>query len=137
MRRRDEAIEVTCDRDGAPSRFGWRGALWRVLAVENRWVETGSWWTSSSVRAARGEHVADDTLADPSLPDQFLAGQSLAGQSLAERLEHRSPADDGDLLDEITVWRVEVANGLPGSRGVYELAHAPARGQWRLRGVLD
>ena len=127
MRRRDEAIEVTCDRDGAPSRFGWRGALWRVLAVENRWVETGSWWTSSLVRAARGEHAADDNLPE----------QSLTGQSLAERLEQLSPADDGDLLDEITVWRVEVANGLPGSRGVYELAHAPARGQWRLRGVLD
>ncbi|MBO1031556.1 hypothetical protein IPV09_09430 [Tessaracoccus sp. SD287] len=105
MRRRDDPIEVTCDRHDAPSRFSWRGALWRVLAVENRWVETGSWWTGAQVRAARGEHL--------------------------------DPDDDADLLDEVTVWRVEAANGLPGSRGIYELAHSPTRGRWQLRGVLD
>ena len=105
MRRRDDPIEVTCDRQDAPSRFIWRGALWRVLAVENRWVETGSWWTGAQVRAARGEHLDLD--------------------------------DDADLLDEVTVWRVEAANGLPGSRGIYELAHSPTLGRWQLRGVLD
>lgn len=104
MRRHDDPIEVTCDRDEAPSRFTWRGALWRILAVENSWHETGPWWTGPAVRAARGESVDEEA---------------------------------GDLLDEITVWRVEAANGLPGSRGVYEIAHAPARGRWQLRGVLD
>lgn len=105
MRRRDDPIEVTCDRHDAPSRFTWRGALWRVLTVENRWIETGSWWTGAQVRAARGEQLDLD--------------------------------EDADLLDEVTVWRIEAANGLPGSRGVYELAHSPARGRWQLRGVMD
>ncbi|MCT1458891.1 DUF6504 family protein [Aestuariimicrobium sp. p3-SID1156] len=111
MRRHDDQIEVTCDRDGAPSRFRWRGALWRVLAVENHWNETGSWWTGPAVRAARGEDVEGSDL------EVELVG--------------------GDLLDELVVWRVEAANGLPGSRGIYELAHAPARAAWQLKGVLD
>lgn len=106
MRRRDDPIEVTCDREDVPHRFTWRGALWRVLAVENRWIETGSWWTGAQVRAARGEQDA-------------------------------GPDEDSDLLDEVTVWRIEAANGLPGSRGIYELAHSPARGRWQLRGVVD
>ncbi|MGD8215103.1 DUF6504 family protein [Aestuariimicrobium sp. Y1814] len=111
MRRHDDPIEVTCDRHNAPSRFFWRGALWRVLTVENRWVETGPWWTGAQARAARGENVDLDLGQDP-------------GQG-------------ADLLDEVSVWRVEAANGLPGSRGVYELAHSPTRGRWLLRGVVD
>jgi len=42
-----------------------------------------------------------------------------------------------DLLEEITVWRVEAVNGLPGSRGIYDLVHASAHAQWRLQGVHD
>lgn len=125
MRRHDDVIEVTCDRDEAPSRFTWRGALWRVLAVENRWNETGAWWAGRAARLARGEldERADDGF---DVPDEGIpAGHPAEGEG------------DSDLLDEVVVWRVEAANGMPGSRGVYELAHAPTRAQWRLRGVLD
>ena len=114
MRRHDDQIEVTCDRDDAPGRFTWRGALWRVLAVENRWNETGPWWTGPAVRAARGEHVQGEQVQDEQTGD-----------------------GPDDLLEELVIWRVEAANGLPGSRGVYELAHSPERGSWRLRGVVD
>ncbi|MGD7731975.1 DUF6504 family protein [Propionibacteriaceae bacterium G57] len=108
MRRHDDPVEVSCDRDEAPSRFIWRGALWRVLAVEGHWIETGSWWTSAPVRAARGEQV-----------------------------EVLDEAGGDDLIGEVNVWRVEAANGMPGSRGIYELAHAPSRAAWQLRGVVD
>lgn len=108
MRRHDDSIEVSCDREGAPRRFQWRGALWRVLAVENHWTETGSWWNNPLVRAARGEQV-----------------------------DLSQVREGDDLLEEVVVWRVEAANGLPGSRGVYELAHSRARAGWQLRGVLD
>jgi len=35
------------------------------------------------------------------------------------------------------VWRVVAADGREGSHGVYELAHAAATGQWRLRTVTS
>ena len=98
--------------------------MWRVLAVENRWIETGSWWTGAQVRAARGEQVI-------MAPPGWSTPASTEVKPVAEA------PDDADLLDEVIVWRVEAANGLPGSRGVYELAHSPARGRWQLRGVMD
>ncbi|MEL4504142.1 DUF6504 family protein [Luteococcus sp. H138] len=47
MRRCDEAIEVRLGRvgdDEGPSQFLWRNKLWRVLTVQQRWIESGSWW---------------------------------------------------------------------------------------------
>jgi hypothetical protein len=44
MRRYDEPIEVRSEAMG-PAQFVWRRRLWRVLEVENRWLETADWWT--------------------------------------------------------------------------------------------
>lgn len=104
MRRHQDPVQVRLGRDDDPVQFVWREQLWRVLAVEACWIESGQWWTSKAVRAARGEDL---------------------------------PEDEGDLLCEIEVWRIEAANGMAGSRGVYELAHAWRDGAWQLRTVVD
>lgn len=120
MRRWDEPIEVRRGIVGegltgvssvveGPSQFLWRNRLWRVLDVQSRWVESGPWWNSVGVRAARGDAVTDD--------DSLLATD--------------------DLLCEQEVWRVEAASGQMFSRGVYELANALSDGSWRLRVVID
>lgn len=47
MRRCDDPIEVRLGRvgeDEGPGQFLWRNRLWRVLAVQQRWIESGSWW---------------------------------------------------------------------------------------------
>lgn len=46
-------------------------------------------------------------------------------------------AESSDLLCEQELWRVEAANGLAGSRGIYELAHVWSDGSWQLRSVVD
>lgn len=104
VRRHHDAVQVRLGREDDPVQFVWREQLWRVLAVEGRWIESGQWWTSSAVRAARGEDLVDD---------------------------------GADLLCEIEVWRVEAANGMAGSRGIYELTHAWHDGGWQLRTVVD
>jgi hypothetical protein len=109
MRRYDEPIHVRRGEDGAePEQFVWRGRLWQVRDIITRWLETGAWWDSPLVRAARGD---DDPGA--------------------------LPAQDTDLLAEHEVWRVLAAAGASGSPGVYELDHARGTGGWRLRAVVD
>lgn len=47
MRRYDEPIQVRLGRvadDEGPEQFLWRDRLWRVLVVQNRWIESGPWW---------------------------------------------------------------------------------------------
>ncbi|WP_203566904.1 DUF6504 family protein [Aestuariimicrobium ganziense] len=104
MRRHHDPVQVRLGREEDPVQFVWREQLWRVLAVESRWIESGQWWTSPAVRAARGEEL---------------------------------PEAENDLLCEIEVWRVEAANGMAGSRGIYELAHTWNDGAWQLRTVVD
>jgi hypothetical protein len=106
-----------------PAQFLWRGQLWRVLAIESRWIESGEWWTSSQVRAARG--------------DDDWEHQRLGGGTATMSRQHPGPGDDADLLRESEVWRVEAANGMAGSRGIYELAHRFHDGAWQLRTVID
>ena len=113
MRRYDEAIEVrqgVVGDDEGPAQFLWRHRLWKVLELQNRWVETGDWWNTSQVRAARG-----DSTPDPA-----------AGAD-----------DSDDLLGEQEIWRVVAADGRLGSSGVYELARSWGSGRWSLRTVVD
>ena len=121
MRRRGDEIEVRLGRMDDPAQFVWRQQLWRVLAIESRWIESGEWWTSSQVRQARGEEWVSSG----------SSSERLVGSTDAEA------GESGDLLRESEVWRVEAANGMAGSRGVYELAHCVHDGAWRLRAVID
>ncbi|MGB3955055.1 MAG: DUF6504 family protein [Brooklawnia sp.] len=119
MRVRNEPISVRVSPDCAPTQFIWRARLWRVLAVQRRWVEAGAWWDDPRVRRARGQDAAtrwSNELGEPGPP--------------------REPElPDGDLLGDRTVWRVEAAAGAGADVGIYELA---CRGSdWRLRTVID
>ena len=135
MRRYDEPIDVRSGRIGGgvsgldadelaaypegPAQFVWRSRLWRVLGVQHRWIESGAWWNGPAVKAARGDDaVSGRTVERPDGPGT-------------------SDEDDGDLLREREVWRVEAANGREGSRGIYDLVHAWADGSWQLRAVID
>ena len=112
MRRFDERIEVRLGRVGeqeGPSQFLWRNRLWRVLALQERWIESGAWWDSPRARAVRGDWTAGS-------PDEGA---------------------DADLLCEREVWRVEAANGRSFSRGIYELVNQLSDGSWQLRAVMD
>lgn len=112
MRQYDEVVEVRC-ADGRPDQFLWRGHLWKVRSVTVRWVETGEWWRSRSVRAVLGSEV----------PVEAHDGGGLAT----------------DLLEEQEMWRVEAARpgGGPGSAGIFDLAHEVAPGRWRLVSCTD
>lgn len=147
MRRRDEQIEVRQGRIGegiagledpaaphlaeGPSQFLWRDRLWRVLLVQDRWVESGPWWDSPQVRAARGEWEQER----PAWQLDFT-GTEGAGDP-AGLPEGAARVADEDLLCEQEVWRVEAACGRMFSRGVYELVHALGSESWRLRAVVD
>lgn len=63
MRRYGQAIEVRT-HDKAPSQFIWRSRLWRVLAVQRRWVEALEWWHTPEV---------------PDLPDERVVWRVEAG----------------------------------------------------------
>ena len=66
MRRYDEPIAVRAEplatpagEEVGPAQFVWRRRVWKVLEVENRWFETGDWWTRPA--GASGER---DLLAE-------------------------------------------------------------------------
>ena len=44
MKARYEAVYVEVDECGVPLRLVWRGRLYRVLAVQDRWRYAGHWW---------------------------------------------------------------------------------------------
>ncbi|MFC6359020.1 DUF6504 family protein [Luteococcus peritonei] len=145
VRRHDEVIEVRQGRIGegiaglepavdpqlaeGPSQFLWRDRLWRVLQVQARWVESGAWWDSPGVRAARGDW-------EPAPQEAFSPHE---GAVTAPEPGHAATAAlaDDDLLCEQEVWRVEAACGRMFSRGVYELVHVLGSDGWRLRTVMD
>ncbi len=112
MRSYNEPIHVKRDDGHVPAQFLWRGTLWVVRDVLTRWLETGAWWDSPLVRAARGDDVR------PLLPMEHDEGET------------------PDLLAEHEVWRVLAASGR-GDPGVYEIDHARDTGSWRLRAVMD
>ena len=49
MRRYDEPIDVLAaagdEAVASPRQFVWRRRLWRVIEVEQRWLETADWWS--------------------------------------------------------------------------------------------
>lgn len=65
-------------------------------------------------------------------PAQFLWRNRLW---LVREAQTRAAGIDGTEAPQ--VWRVVAGDGREGTHGVYELAHAAATDQWRLRTVLD
>jgi hypothetical protein len=90
--------------------------------VARQWVETGAWWKSSLVRAARSGDVVDPG-ADPGRAD--LAGRVGTG---------RVPADE--LLGQNVIFLVEAVSARTGAVGVFELVYECSQ-RWVVRGVAD
>ncbi|GAB2879376.1 DUF6504 family protein [Nocardioides pacificus] len=140
MRRYDDPVEVRKGLVGGPDssvegpeQFLWHGRLWKVSDVLAHWVETGSWWQSSGVRAVIG---SEESLA---LREGEREGEREGGEG-ADVLV--AP----DLLCERELWRVEAGRGAVADRadgagragrGVFDLAFDWADGGWRLVGCVD
>ena len=122
MRRYADTIEVQQGRVGdveaAPELFVWHRGLWRVVAVQAYWVETGRWWEAAAV----GDRPPTE---------------SRRGAGSGAGLSAGAGAGVGALLGERTVYRVEAGCGRLGRSGVFELAFDSADGRWRLEGVAD
>lgn len=120
MRRYDDRIEVRAgivDGMEGPAQFVWRDQLWQVRAVVSHSVDTPPWWNQPAVQGLLGLHEDDR-----------------AGGAGARAVPVGSVAS---LMAEREVWLVEASRGRLGVRGVLELVHESASGQWRLTGCED
>ena len=120
VRRYDEPIEVRETRDDvtpAPDAFVWRGRLYVVRAVLDRWKERRPWW--------RDVH------------DQYDR-RDQQGRHQPGRGDQPGPAGTDVLTDarEQLVWRVEASAGRLAAVGVFDLGLTPER-QWTLLRVAD
>lgn len=108
VRRYDEPIEVTSalarrPRTADPEAFIWRGRLFVVRAVLDRWQERRAWWRD----------VGRDEVSDPEegsgsphpRPERLAAGGVGADRRSRER----------------RVWRVEASAGKAAGTGVFDL----------------
>ena len=114
VRRYDEPIEVRETPDDvtpAPDAFVWRGRLYVVRAVLDRWKERRPWWRDVHDQYDRRDHQG-----------------------------RHQPAPTGtDVLTdarEQLVWRVEASAGRLAAVGVFDLGLTPER-QWTLLRVAD
>jgi len=120
VRRYDEPIEVRETRDDvtpALDAFVWRGRLYVVRAVLDRWKERRPWW--------RDVH------------DQYDQ-RDQQGRHQSSRGAQPGPAGTDVLTDarEQLVWRVEASAGRLAAVGVFDLGLTPER-QWTLLRVAD
>lgn len=100
MRIRNEPVEIRRGRipdptetlvEG-PAQFLWRDRVWLVRGVQQRWSETGAWWESGPVRAARGEDVgaaAQDDLLGETETWRVVAGCGRRGPEGVYDLVHQ------------------------------------------------
>lgn len=139
-RRYDEPIEVTSalarSERAEPEAFIWRGRLFVVRAVLDRWQERRAWWRETG-RATSGPDrpgldrgaPGDDTLHDDTLHDG-------RGRDGVRRGVGEQPADR-----ERQVWRVEASPGRAAGSGVFDLgsdgATADGPSQWLLLRAHD
>lgn len=134
MRTYDDEVAVRTRDDGAdgvePDAFVWRGRLYAVHLVLDRWVQRRPWWRLAFETPVGGPF--GDPVGNPS-------GAARTGGQVA--------CLDGDVLTdalidvEEDVWRVEAAVGrardvrLQAGYGVYDLVRSGT--QWRLATVSD
>lgn len=104
-----DPVEVV-RRDDEPRQFLWRGRLYVVCTVLDRWVESVPWWRGSAVTAL---HTGAACARGAGIPGGL------------------------GLVDDREVWRVEAAAGRIGRRGVFDLTLLPDDGRWLLTRVHD
>lgn len=132
MRTYDDEVAVRTRDDGPdgiePDAFVWRGRLYAVHHVLDRWVQRRPWWRL----AFETPHAAP---SGPPLGAAREARGLAAGTAVGTA--------DSDVLADVEedVWRVEAAVGrardvrLQAGYGVYDLVRSGAR--WRLASVSD
>lgn len=120
-RRYDEPVEVR-RRDDLPAQFLWRGRLYVVRDVLDRWVETRAWWRSAD---AQGVYV--------------LSSAPSAGPSAGASEGSGAARPTGLALDEDEreLWRVEATRGRVWGSGVFDLAFDRSTGGWTLVDAVD
>ena len=109
-----DAVEVARS-DDLPAQFLWRGRLYVVREVLDRWTESGGWWRRAAVLA-----VSDGEPAGAGAP----GGAAESGPT---------SLDDG----EQDWFRVEAGAGRAAGTGVYDLCFHTTAGGWSLARVLD
>ena len=132
-----DAVEVQ-RRDDLPEQFLWRGRLYVVREVLDRWTESGGWWRTAAVQSLSAGDTAGATgpLETAPLPPSPKWAQRAWGEPAPDVQAVVSPlggVDDG----ERSWWRVEAGRGAAHGSGVYDLCLDEARGSWHLTRVLD
>lgn len=95
-----------------PESFIWRGRLFVVRAVQDRWRERRAWWREEAV----------------------------TGRTCGPGDGRDAPGGECASATERTVWRVEAGAGATGATGVFDLgsdAADGARGPWLLLRAQD
>lgn len=126
----DRAIDVR-RRDDIPEQFLWRGRLYRVQSVLERWTECGPWWEAAARRRRRDS--ADLALA--LIPASPKWAQRAWGEPAPDLGAAAGPIVS--LEEEREFWRVEAGSGAGSGWGVYDLCLDVERGQWSLSAVQD
>lgn len=119
-RRYDEPIEVTSalartPRTSDPEAFIWRGRLFVVRAVLDRWQERRAWWreVGREVQVREQDGAAG---SEPALVGAGVGGVGAGGSG-------GSDAGTGATRHERErqVWRVEASAGKAAGTGVFDL----------------
>lgn len=147
MRTYDDEVAVRTRDDGPdgvePDAFVWRGRLYAVHLVLDRWVQRRPWW-----RLAFESPTQISTQAPTQTSIEIPGGgPSRSAQAARAPRGHGVGTQvaclDGDVLTDVEedVWRVEAAVGrardvrLQAGYGVYDLVRSGT--QWRLATVSD
>ena len=131
-----DAVEVQ-RRDDVPEQFLWRGRLYVVREVLDRWTESGGWWRSAAVQSLGAGDCAAAVapLETAPLPPSPKWAQRAWGEPAPDVDASVGPAgiDDG----EQDWFRVEAGAGRTAGTGVYDLCFSWSTGRWALARVLD
>ncbi len=131
-----DAVEVQ-RRDDVPEQFLWRGRLYVVREVLDRWTESGGWWRSAAVQSLSTGDAAEAPapLQTAPLPPSPKWAQRAWGEPAPDVDASIGPAaiDDG----EQDWFRVEAGAGRAAGTGVYDLCFSWSTGRWSLARVLD
>ena len=126
-RRYGDEVEVRV-RDEVPEQFLWKGRLYLVHEVLDRWCETGSWWRGPEIRGLVLGLASRDGATGASASTNVVPGST----ALPGIVPGGATAVLGIDLQERSYWRVSAGAGRSASLGVYDLCLEESRGRWTL-----
>ena len=154
MRTYDDEVAVRTRDDGSdgvePDAFVWRGRLYAVHLVLDRWVQRRPWWrlafetpTGSPTGSATGSATGSPSEGPSGALQATRVARGYGADDQVACADGQVAGADGDVLTDVEedVWRVEAAVGrardvrLQAGYGVYDLVRSGT--QWRLATVSD